>query len=184
MRRVLCTVTIMLATYSIFDARSHTILVLAWFALMALAIFSQNWTLAGFFSVLGIVAIAFVLIPDYPAKGLLHGRGDIWNTAMNKITESPIFGHGAGWWKLSSGGCGHPHCSLLNLTVDYGLLGSVFAAWLFGVALLFGTSLPVSAGLLGLGLSTLTNSMRYPEVWLMISVLAGFSLKEMKNACQ
>ncbi len=82
----------------------------------------------------------FIRIADSLDSGdVTSGRLQIWADTISAITNSPVFGHGAGTYRdnmaaLNGYPFNHPHNFILQLTYDWGALGGglvlAFITWL------------------------------------------------------
>jgi hypothetical protein len=103
------------------------------------------------------------------ARHTLKLSFDGWNT---------LIGHGIGAYQLNVA-C-HPHNQLLDILYNQGIIG-VFVALIFFASVIMlslGSGPVVVIGIIGLAISTCTNSMRYPDVAFCFTLLCGLGLSQ------
>jgi hypothetical protein len=115
----------------------------------------------------------------------LHGfEYDIYRIANIKLclahafdgVDSFFIGHGIGSFKLLIAD-GHPHNELLNILFEQGILGViVWLVFLSGVLVLSLYNPLFTVGIALFFAATLTNSLRYTDVWFMFSILCGLGI--------
>lgn len=166
--------------YMLYFAHSHTIWAILFITAMVLFYnrkYSYIW-----------VCIAIIALLIICSTGLDHNvfsRVGLWKSVLlESVKNEGVFltGHGIGSWVLLCGeigftNCGHPHNQLLSILFETGLTGVFVSAFSIGGIMFLGLTGRISiAGFIGVTLSTLSNSIEYPSVWLMWSLFAGICI--------
>lgn len=133
----------------------------------------------GFVPVAILAAVGCALL--YNVSGL-SGREEIWTSAIQAIMESKflaLFGHGVDSWTTTVSNR-HPHNEILHIVYEYGIVGMAIFAACLGI-LVFGSKGWPRVGLIALSLTFLTNSGRYPVIFLCWGILAGQTLRKYEH---
>jgi hypothetical protein len=183
--RLLAVAVGVLALGEIVYSNSHTLLFIAWASAFALLYYRRNKV--GMLLALAVaVGVGSIAVSGVLHVGITHGRYLIWQAALTHIFDSwktAIIGHGPGAWYLHTGEYGfnaltHPHSSLLGLLYGFGLVGLLVMVWVIcGVFALGSNGGSLAVAFVGLVVSTFTNSFMYPEIYFLVAIFAGLSLR-------
>lgn len=151
--------TVLVNFVAMYMTGSRTSIVVTAVSCAIYLMFTRRWKILGLASAVLVSLLAVdILMGDHldliprmdEIVSSLDGRFDIWKNAVASITARPLFGYGTysyirvynelgGWYAL------HAHNLLLEMVMDYGIVGLGILLGLFGVIL--GRSIKANRGL-------------------------------------
>lgn len=180
--KIFSAIFIPIGLVSIFHAYSNTLLTITVLTIIILIAINGKGNIAFVLLCLSIAVALFFTDKGFSLDG---DRLSMWKAATLKPCSSIktiLFGYGVGFWPLLSGSmgllnAGHPHSELLNIFFDQGLIGIfVWVSFLAIILVLKETDYISKIGVLMIVISTLTNSARYPYIFILIAVFCGLSI--------
>jgi len=181
--KIACGVLICFGLFSMVGAYSNALIAIMIIILYTYLVkylgYRKFWSvpIPAWFALVGV--LLFLLLKPNGFE-LDSGRIALWSECWHSITESAntfFLGHGTHSYNLFVN-TAHPHNEYLALWYDFGFIGLFFILGIIGliICMSFGEMWLLMA-LIGILISFGTNSVRYPDMSILLAILSGLAVK-------